>query len=83
MVCFQVVSNFPAVLHHFFLERFSQPAQWFEARTAYTRSTAVNSMAGFIIGLGDRHMGNILIDLASAEVRSGPAAAADACIIRV
>eukprot|EP00775_Hariotina_reticulata_P004991 gene4991-5233_t len=63
-----VVSNFPAVLHHFFLERFSQPARWFEARTAYTRSTAVNSMAGFIIGLGDRHMGNILIDLTSAEV---------------
>lgn len=29
---------------------------WFERRLAYTRSMAVNSMAGHIIGLGDRHL---------------------------
>lgn len=29
--------RFPPVLHHFFLERFHQPAAWFAARTTYTR----------------------------------------------
>ncbi len=63
----QVVSQFKPVLHHFFLENFRQPADWFERRLAYTRSTAVNSMAGYIIGLGDRHSQNILLDRRSAE----------------
>lgn len=32
------------VMHHFFLERFLQPADWFEKRLAYTRSVAASSM---------------------------------------
>jgi ataxia telangiectasia mutated family protein len=63
------MAHFPPVFHNFFLERFAQPATWFTARTAYTRSTAVNSMAGAVIGLGDRHLNNVLVDLATAEVR--------------
>lgn len=31
-------------------------------------SVAVNSMAGYIIGLGDRHSGNILMSYSTAEV---------------
>lgn len=31
-------------------------------------SVAVNSMAGYIIGLGDRHGGNILMSNSTAEV---------------
>lgn len=39
------------------LPRPCRPAgTWFERRLAYTRSMAVNSMAGYIIGLGDRHL---------------------------
>lgn len=62
------MAHFPPVFHNFFLERFPQPSAWFTARTAYTRSTAVNSMAGAVIGLGDRHLNNVLVDLATAEV---------------
>ena len=40
---------------------------WFERRLAYARSTAVASMAGHIIGLGDRHLQNILLDTRSAD----------------
>ena len=42
----QVSAHFPPVLHNFFLETFRQPAHWFECRLQYTRSVAVNSVAG-------------------------------------
>ncbi|XP_057442948.1 serine/threonine-protein kinase ATM [Lotus japonicus] len=64
----EVCGNFRPVMHYFFLERFSQPAEWFEKRLAYTRSVAASSMVGYIVGLGDRHSMNILIDQATAEV---------------
>ncbi|KAG0491470.1 hypothetical protein HPP92_004868 [Vanilla planifolia] len=56
------------VMRYFFLERFLRPADWFERRLAYTRSVAASSMVGYIVGLGDRHSMNILIDEATAEV---------------
>jgi ataxia telangiectasia mutated family protein len=55
-------------MHYFFLEKFLQPADWFVKRLAYTRSVAASSMVGYIVGLGDRHAMNILIDQATAEV---------------
>ncbi|ONK66300.1 uncharacterized protein A4U43_C06F6270 [Asparagus officinalis] len=64
----RVCDNFRPVMHHFFLERFLQPADWFERRLSYTRSVAASSMVGYIVGLGDRHSMNILIDQATAEV---------------
>lgn len=64
----EVCGNFRPVLHYFFLERFLQPADWFEKRLAYTRSVAASSMVGYVVGLGDRHAMNILIDQATAEV---------------
>nr|QSX72307.1 ATM kinase [Halisarca dujardinii] len=63
-----VMENFKPVLRHFFLERFSSPVTWFERRHAYTRSVATSSIVGYILGLGDRHVQNILIDNHSAEV---------------
>ncbi|KAK8940154.1 Serine/threonine-protein kinase ATM [Platanthera guangdongensis] len=63
-----VCKNFRPVMRYFFLERFLQPADWFEGRLAYTRSVAASSMVGYIVGLGDRHSMNILIDQATAEV---------------
>jgi ataxia telangiectasia mutated family protein len=38
------------------------------ARLAYTRSVAVNSIVGYILGIGDRHAHNILVDTLSGEV---------------
>ncbi|XP_026321572.1 serine/threonine-protein kinase mTOR [Hyposmocoma kahamanoa] len=35
---------------------------WFERRTNYTRSLAVMSMVGYILGLGDRHPSNTMLD---------------------
>ncbi|KAF6991028.1 hypothetical protein CFC21_008158 [Triticum aestivum] len=65
---FKICDNFRPVMHHFFIERFLQPADWFQSRLAYTRSVAASSMVGYIVGLGDRHSMNILIDEDTAEV---------------
>ncbi|XP_037818798.1 serine/threonine-protein kinase ATM isoform X1 [Lucilia sericata] len=56
------------VFHYFFFEKFSRPGIWFERRLAYINSVATTSMVGFILGLGDRHLQNILIDEKTAEV---------------
>jgi tetratricopeptide (TPR) repeat protein len=53
--------------HQWFYNNFADPTAWFEARLAFSRSTAVWSMVGHIIGLGDRHGENILIDCTNGE----------------
>uniref|UniRef100_A0A2C9LZC5 non-specific serine/threonine protein kinase n=1 Tax=Biomphalaria glabrata TaxID=6526 RepID=A0A2C9LZC5_BIOGL len=46
----------------------SSAGEWWQVTQAYARSTAVMSMIGYIIGLGDRHLDNVLVDLATGEV---------------
>ncbi|OUM63665.1 hypothetical protein PIROE2DRAFT_51475, partial [Piromyces sp. E2] len=46
----------------------SSPTVWWEKTNSYSRSLAVMSIIGYIIGLGDRHLDNILIDFDSGEV---------------
>jgi phosphatidylinositol kinase/protein kinase (PI-3 family) len=41
---------------------------WLERRTAYTRSTAVMSMVGYLLGLGDRHPSNLMLDRYSGKL---------------
>lgn len=41
---------------------------WLERRTAYTRSLALTSMIGYILGLGDRHPSNLMLDSISGDV---------------
>ncbi|KAG8185459.1 hypothetical protein JTE90_019718 [Oedothorax gibbosus] len=54
--------RFPPVFHEWFKIVFSDPTAWYHARLAYARTTAVMSMVGYIVGLGDRHGENILFD---------------------
>jgi ataxia telangiectasia mutated family protein len=63
-----VCARLKPVMAHFFLESFPTASLWYERRLAYTRSVAVSSMVGYVIGLGDRHCSNILIGQTSAEV---------------
>lgn len=63
-----LASKRPVVLPTWFLRKFTEPTSWYMARLAYTRTTAVVSMGGYIIGLGDRHLDNILIDTRNGRV---------------
>ena len=64
----QVTDHFHPVLRYFFMERFEDPDDWFDRRLAYTRSTAAISILGHVLGLGDRHGHNILLDEKTGEV---------------
>ncbi|KAN0098490.1 serine/threonine-protein kinase-like protein tel1 [Hyaloscypha variabilis] len=63
-----VTDRFHPVMRYFFTEKFNDPDVWFVKRLAYTRSTAAISILGHVLGLGDRHGHNILLDTESGEV---------------
>jgi ataxia telangiectasia mutated family protein len=63
-----IQKQFPPAMHYFFLERFTNPREWHLRQRAYVYSCAANSIAGYIVGLGDRHVSNILIDKRSGEL---------------
>ena len=43
-------------------------AYWLERRTTYSSSMAMTSIAGYILGLGDRHLSNIMMGKGSAKL---------------
>ncbi|WPG99769.1 protein kinase rad3 [Acrodontium crateriforme] len=64
----QVLDKFPPILHQWFTELYPEPEVWFAARLRYARSAAVMSMTGHVLGLGDRHGENILLEEGSGGV---------------
>ncbi|KAI1074455.1 hypothetical protein F5B20DRAFT_563328 [Whalleya microplaca] len=64
----KVADRFQPVMRYFFMEHFVDPDEWFAKRTAYTRTTAAISILGHVLGLGDRHGHNILLDSKNGEV---------------
>ncbi|KAI6701007.1 hypothetical protein NL676_015331 [Syzygium grande] len=63
----RILPMFPPVFHRWFLTTFSEPAAWFRARIACAHTSAVWSMVGHIVGLGDRHGENILFDSTTGD----------------
>ncbi|KAL8658559.1 MAG: hypothetical protein Q9202_007526 [Teloschistes flavicans] len=41
---------------------------WLQRRTTYTRSLAVMSIVGYILGLGDRHPSNLMLDRITGKI---------------
>ncbi|KAF8961112.1 hypothetical protein BDZ97DRAFT_1664899 [Flammula alnicola] len=64
----EILSIFKPVFHEWFIETFPEPTAWLASRLTYGRTAAVMSMVGFILGLGDRHCENILLDTNSGDV---------------
>ena len=60
------VNSFQSSLQ--FLSQLKILLAWFAARLAFTRTTAVMSMMGYILGLGDRHLENINVDTTTGQI---------------
>lgn len=62
-LCQQISPRF----RKFFVETFLNIDDWYTSRQVYTRGVVTTSMVGHILGLGDRHLNNILIDRKTCE----------------
>jgi serine/threonine-protein kinase ATR len=59
----------PPLFHWWFVQKFNTDAHaWYEARLRFMLSAAAWSMVGHVIGLGDRHSENILIETTTGRV---------------
>ena len=63
-----VCQRFPVALHQHFQDHFPCPSSWWRARLTFIRSLSTTSIIGYLVGLGDRHIQNILIDSSTSEV---------------
>ena len=57
----------PTVLYEWFLRTFPEPNAWYNARCNYVRTAAVMSVCGYVLGLGDRHCENILMESSNGD----------------
>lgn len=64
----KIYKTMPPVMRHAFFKSHTVPSLWFDMRLNYSRSVAVMSMIGHIVGLGDRHVSNILMDEVTGEL---------------
>ncbi|KAI9598166.1 hypothetical protein BDF19DRAFT_420456 [Syncephalis fuscata] len=64
----KIQQHFKPVFRYFFIDQYQDARLWFERRNSYTKSVAASSMVGYVLGIGDRHAQNILIDTTTAEV---------------
>lgn len=62
-----LLSLHPSVFYEWFLRTFPDPTAWYNSRLAYARTSAVMDMVGYILGLGDRHGENILMDSTTGD----------------
>eukprot|EP00741_Cyanophora_paradoxa_P002400 tig00000076_g2325.t1 len=44
------------------------PGEWWERQQSFARSAAAASVVGYVLGIGDRHLDNVLLDASTAEV---------------
>ena len=68
LIWHQVKTDNKPVLGQWLSEHFPSPEIWYEAKTNFVKSTAIWSIIGYVIGLGDRHGDNILIHSHTGEV---------------
>jgi len=64
----ELKQKFRPVMRHFFTEKHKTPISWFSTRLNYIRSVATTSIVGHTLGLGDRHVSNILMDNDSGDI---------------
>ncbi|PVU94951.1 hypothetical protein BB561_002143 [Smittium simulii] len=63
-----VLKKYPPVLYKWFMKKFNSPEEWYASRINFACSAAVMSIIGYVIGLGDRHCENILLNEKTGQV---------------
>ena len=63
-----IVDTIPPMIAEWLAREFVDPQRWLRARNTFTKSQAMWSIVGHVVGLGDRHPDNILIDTRTGEV---------------
>ncbi|CAI5760055.1 unnamed protein product [Candida verbasci] len=56
-----LTKNYKPVLGDYFIANFKNVQEWYSSSQEFSRSNATMAIIGYIIGLGDRHLENILI----------------------
>ncbi|XP_055348071.1 serine/threonine-protein kinase ATR-like isoform X2 [Paramacrobiotus metropolitanus] len=59
-------ARYKPVLHLWLSRQFPEASVYYASRLMYARSCAVMSIVGYMMGLGDRHCENIMLDQATA-----------------
>ena len=56
------------ILYNYYQYKFFNPNLWYNSKKKYIISSAIWSMTQFLVGLGDRHPGNIMFNTKDGEV---------------
>ncbi|CDK26932.1 unnamed protein product [Kuraishia capsulata CBS 1993] len=64
----RLLDKYPPIFHLWFLDQFPDPSTWYANRNNYVRSSAVMSIVGYLVGMGDRHGDNILISESTGRI---------------
>jgi serine/threonine-protein kinase ATR len=62
-----VLESYPPVFNRWWTKHYPEPATWLSARLNFTRTYAVWCMVGHAVGLGDRHLENVLLDTSNGD----------------
>lgn len=63
-----ILHRLPPVFHNWFIKKFPDASIWLQARQNFTASTASWSIVGSILGLGDRHGENLLLNTCNGSL---------------
>ncbi|RUS83841.1 hypothetical protein EGW08_008382 [Elysia chlorotica] len=63
----KLLPRHPPLFPVWFMRTFPDPTSWYSSRVSYARTAAVMSIVGYILGLGDRHGENILLDSTTGD----------------
>ncbi|ODV87595.1 hypothetical protein CANARDRAFT_194713 [[Candida] arabinofermentans NRRL YB-2248] len=64
----KLLNEYKPVLQIWFEDQFANPVTWYQSRNNYTRSCAVMSIVGYLVGMGDRHGDNIMLNENTGQI---------------
>jgi len=64
----EILPLFPPIFSEWFVEQYQDKKDWLSHRLNYTRTLAVMSIVGYVLGIGDRHLENMMLTTADAGI---------------